>query len=142
MKWMIIEEYNIEEYNPSKKGKILIVFDDVIADMLSNKKLNPIVIELFIIGRKLNISLVFITQYSFAVQKHRRLNSTHNFIVKIPSTKELQQMAYNHLSDIEFEDFMNLYKKCSAKPYSFLVIDATLALDNPAHFRYNPIEKT
>ena len=142
MKWMIIEEYNIEEYNPSKKGKILIVFDDVIADMLSNKKLNPIVIELFIIGRKQNISLVFITQYSFAVQKHSRLNSTHNFIVKIPSTKELQQMAYNHLSDIEFEDFMNLYKKCSAKPYSFLVIDATLALDNPAHFRNNPIEKT
>ena len=141
MKWMIIEEYNIEEYNPSKKGKILIVFDDVIADMLSNKKLNPIVIELFIIGRKLNISLVFITQYSFAVQKHRRLNSTHNFIVKIPSTKELQQMAYNHLSDIEFEDFMNLYKKCSAKPYSFLVIDATLALDNPLHFRKNLLER-
>ena len=76
---------NIEEYNPNKKRKILIVFDDMIADMLSNKNLNPIVTKLFIRGRKLNIFLVFITQSYFAVPKIIRLNSTHYFIVKIPN---------------------------------------------------------
>ena len=73
---------NIEEYNPNKKRKILIVFDDMIADMLSNKKLNLIVTELF---RKLNTSLVFITQSYFAVPKNIRLDSTHYFIMKIPN---------------------------------------------------------
>ena len=68
---------NIEEDNPSKKRKILTVFDDMIADMLSNQKLNPIVTELFIIGRKLNISLFFITQSKFPIPKIIRLNSTH-----------------------------------------------------------------
>ena len=77
----------IEEYNPNKKRKILIVFDDMTADMLSNKKLNPIITELFIRGRKLNISLVFITQSSFAVPKNIRLNSSHYFIM-IPRQKK------------------------------------------------------
>ena len=85
-----------------KKQKILIVFDDMIADMLSNKKLNPIVTELFIRGRKLNISLVFITQSYFAVPKNIRLNSTHYFVMKIPNKRELQQIASNHSSDIDF----------------------------------------
>ena len=76
---------NIEEYNPNKKRKILIIFDDMIADMLSNKNLNPIVTKLFIGGRKLNIFLVFITKSYFAVPKIIRLNSTHYFIVKIPN---------------------------------------------------------
>ena len=80
---------NIEKYNPNKKRKILIVFDDMIADMLSNKKLKPIETELFIRGRKLNISLVFITESSFAVPKYLRLNFTHYFILKIPSKREL-----------------------------------------------------
>ena len=70
---------NIEDYNPGKKRKILIVFDDTIADMINNKKLNPIVTELFIRGRKLNISIVFITQSYFKVSKDVRLNSTHFF---------------------------------------------------------------
>ena len=78
---------NVEEYNPNKEQKILIVFDDMIADMLSNKKLNPIVTELFIRGRKLNISLVFITQSYFAVWKNIRLNSTHYFVMKIPNNR-------------------------------------------------------
>ena len=80
---------NIEEYIVNKKRKILIVFDYLIADMLSNKKLNPIVTELFIRGRKLNISLVFITQSYFAVPKNIRLNSTHYFVMKIPNKREL-----------------------------------------------------
>ena len=75
----------IEEGNPNKKRKILIVFDDMIADMLSNKKLNPVVTELFIRGRKLNISLVFVTRSYFALPKNSRLNSTPYFIMKIPN---------------------------------------------------------
>ena len=74
---------NIDEHNPNKKREILTVFDDVIPDMLSNKNPNPIVTGLFIRGRKLNISLVFITQSYFAVPKRIRLNSTHDFIMKI-----------------------------------------------------------
>ena len=81
---------NIEEYNPNKKWKILIVFDDVIADMLSNKKLNLIVIELFMTGRKINISLAFIPKFYFAFLKNIRLNSTHYFFMKIPKKRELQ----------------------------------------------------
>ena len=65
---------NAEEYSPNKKRKILIVFNDMIADMLNNKKFNPAITELFISGRKLNISLVFITQFYFAVLKNIRLN--------------------------------------------------------------------
>ena len=131
---------NIEEYNPNKKQKILIVFDDMIADMLSNKNLNTIVTELFIGGRKLNISLVFITQSLFAVPKNIRLNSTHYFAMKIPNKRELQQIAFNHSSVIGFQDFMNLYKKCTAESYSFLVIDTTLASDNSLRFRKNLLE--
>ena len=81
---------NIEGYNPNKKRKILIVFDNMIADMLSNKKLNPIVTELFIRDRKLNISLVFITQPYFVVPNNIRLNPTHYFIMEIPNKQELK----------------------------------------------------
>ena len=75
---------NIEEYNANKKRKILIVFDDMITDMLSNKKLNPILTNISIRGIKLNISIVFITQSYFAVPKNIRLNFAHYFIMKIP----------------------------------------------------------
>ena len=97
----------------------MIVFEDMIVDMLTNKKLNPIINELFIIRRKLNISLVFITQSYFAIPKNIRLNSTHYFILKIPNKRELQQTSFNHMSEIDFQDFMNLCKKCTAKSYSF-----------------------
>ena len=83
-------------YNPDKENKILIVFDDVIADMINKKILNSMVTELFIRGRKLNISLVFITQSYFKVPKDVRLNTTHFFIMKIPNKRELQQIAINH----------------------------------------------
>ena len=112
----------------------------MIADMVSNKKLNPIVTELFIRGRKVDISLVFITQSYFAVPKNIRLNSTHYFVMKIPNKRELQQIVFNHSSDIDFQDFMNFYKKCTEKPYSFLVIDTTLASDNSSRFRKNLLE--
>ena len=79
-----------------KKRKVLIVFDDMIADMINNKKLNSRVTELFIRGKKLNISIVFITQSYFEVPKDVRINFTHFFIMKIPNKRELQQIALNH----------------------------------------------
>ena len=101
---------NIEYYNPGIKRKMLIVFNDMIADVINNKKLNSIVTELFIRGRKLNISIVFITQSYFKVPKIVRLNSTDFFIMKIPNKRELQQIALNHSSDIDFKDFMKILK--------------------------------
>ena len=101
---------NIDHYNPDKENKILIVFDDMTADMINNKKLNSIVTELFIRGRKLNISLVFITQSYFKVPKDVRLNTTHFFIMKIPNKRKLQQIAINHSLDINTKDFINIYK--------------------------------
>ena len=128
---------NIDEYSIDKKRKILIVFDDMIADMINNKKLNSIVTELFIRGRKLNISLVFITQSYFKVPKDVRLNTSHFFLAKIPNKSELQQTAINHSSDINTKDFTNIYKECTAERYSFLVNDTTLGSNNPLRFRKN-----
>ena len=126
---------NIEDYNPIKKRKVLIVFDDMIADMINNNKLNPIATDLFIRGIKLNISIVFVTQSYFKVPKDVTLNSTHFFIMKIPNKRELQQIALNHSRDIDFKDFMKIYEKCTAEPYSFLVNDRTLPSDDPLRFR-------
>ena len=78
----------------------------MIADMFRNEKLNPIVTELFIRGRKLNISLAFISQSYFAISKNIRLDSMHYFFMKIPNKQGLQQIAFNHSSDIDFLDFM------------------------------------
>ena len=119
---------NIDEYNPDKENKILIVFDDMIADMINNRRLDSIVTKLFIRGRKLNVSLVFTTV---------RPNTTHFFIAKILNKRELQQIAINHSSDISTKDFINIYRECTAEPYSFLVNDTTLASNNPLRFRKN-----
>ena len=90
------------------------------------KKLNQVVTELFIRGEKINISIVFITQSYFKVPKDVRLNTAHFFITKIPNKRELQQTALNYSSDMNFKDFIKIYKKCTAEPYSFLVSDTTL----------------
>ena len=108
---------NINEYNIDKERKILIAFDDMIGDMIHNNKLNSIVTEWFIRGRKLNISLVFITQSYFKVPKDVRLKTTHFFIMKIPDKTELQQIAINHSSYIDFKDFIKISKKCNDEPY-------------------------
>ena len=100
---------NIEDFNSGKKRKILIVFDDMIADMINNKNLNPVVTELFIRGRKLGISIVFIIQLYFKVPKDVILNSAHFFIMKISNKRELQQIDLNRSSDIDFKDFMKIY---------------------------------
>ena len=126
---------NIDEYNLDKDNKNLIVFDDMIADMIDNKKLNSIVTELFIRGRKLNISLVFITESDFKVPKDVRLNAIHFSIAKIPNKRELQEIARNHSPDISTKDFTEIYREYAAEPYSYFVNDTTLASNNPLSFR-------
>ena len=126
---------NIDDCNPSRKRKILIVFDDMIADIMTNKKFQAIIKELFIRCRKLNISLVFITQSYFSVPKDVRLNSTHYLIMKINNRKELQNIAINHSADIDYKDFMKIYRECTKEPYSFSTIDATLPPSDPLRFR-------
>ena len=110
---------NIDKYNIDKERKILTAFDDMIADMFNDKKLNSVVTQLFIRGTKVNISLVFNTQSYFKVPKDVRLNSPHFFIMKIPYKRGLQQIAQNHSSNISTKDFINIHKKYTAKPYSF-----------------------
>ena len=126
---------NINDYNPNRRRKILTVFDDMIADIMTNKKFQAILKELFIRCRKINISLVFITQSYFSVPKDVRLNSTHYFIMKINNKRELQNIAINHSADIEYKDFVKIYKECTKKPYNFLTIDTTFPSSNPLRFR-------
>ena len=104
---------NIKKCNPNKKRKILNALDDMIADMISNKNLNLVVTE------KISTTLAFVTQSYLAVPKNIWPNSTHFFNVKIPNKQELQQTSFNHSLDIDFKDFVNLYRKCTAKRYSF-----------------------
>ena len=87
----------------------MIVFDGMIAHMINNEKFNPIVTELLIRRRKLNISLAFVTQSYFAIPKNIRLNSRHYFVMKIPNKRELQQITFNHSSNIDFQGFINIY---------------------------------
>ena len=126
---------NINYYYPDKENTILIVFDDKIADMIHNKKLDLIATKLFIKGRELNISLVFIIQSYFKVPEDVTLNATHFFIAKIPNRRELQEIARNNSSDISTKDITNIYRECADGPYSFLVNDTTLAFDNLLRFR-------
>ena len=109
----------------------------MIADSMSNKRFQAMVKELLIRCRNLNISFVFITQSYFSIPKEVRLNSTHYLIMKIHTKRELQNIAVNHSTDIDYKDFMNIYKKCSSKPYSFLTIDTSLIASNPLRFRKN-----
>ena len=106
---------NIDEYKPNRKTKILIAFDDMIADIMTNKKYQVITKELFIRCRKLNFSLAFITQFYFFVPKDVRSNSTHYLIMKINNKSELQNIIINHSADIDHKDFMKIYRECTKK---------------------------
>ena len=128
---------NIDEYNPNKENKILILFDDMIADITKNKKPDSIVTEFSIRGRNINISLVFMTQSYFRFPKDVRVNAAHFFISKIPNRRELQEIARNLSSNISTKDFTKIYRECTAEPYSFLANDTTLASNNPLRFRKN-----
>ena len=134
----IYEVYeNIDEYNTTRKEKVLIVFDDMITDIMTNKKFQAVAKELFIKCRKLSISLVFITQPYFSVPKDVRLNSTHYWIIKINNRNELQNIAINHSADIDYLDFMKIYRECTKEPYSFFTIDTTFPASDSLRFRKN-----
>ena len=110
---------NIREYNIGKKRKALIAIDDMIADMINNKKLNPVVTQLFIRGRKLNTLIALITQSYFEVPKDARLNSNNFFIMKLSNKKELQKIALNHSSHIDLNSFIKIYKKMYTRTIFF-----------------------
>ena len=126
---------NINNYNLNRRRKILVVFEDMITDIMRNKKFQSLIKELFIRCRKSNISLVFITQSYFSVPKNVRLNSTQYLIMKINNKRELQNIAINHSADIDFKDFMKIYRESTREPYSFLTIDTSLPSSNPLRFR-------
>ena len=130
----------IEDYNPDTKRKVLIIFDGIIVGMINNKKINSIVTESISRGRKPNISIVFITQSYFRMPNDVMLNSTNFFIMKISNKEELRRIALSHSSDIDFKDFMKIYKKCTAEPYSFLINDTNLRSDNSLRFGKNLLE--
>ena len=109
--------------------KKLIVFD--------NKTFQAIIKELFIRCRKLNISLVFITQSYFSVPKDVRLNSAHFLSMKINNGIELQNVSRDHSADIDYQDFKNIYRECTKEPYNFLTIDTMLPTSDPLRFRKN-----
>ena len=98
---------------------MLVVFDDIIVDIMTNKKFQAIIKELFIRCRKLNISLVFITQSSFKNPKNAKLNSTHYLTMKIHNKRELQNIAADDSADIDYKDFLKIYRNCTNEPYSF-----------------------
>ena len=114
---------NIDEYNLNRRRKILIVFDDMISDIMTNKKFQAIIKELFIRWRKLNISLAFITQSYFSFPKGVRINSTHYLIMKFNNKRELQNITTNYSADIDYKDLMKIYRECTKEPYSFLTSD-------------------
>ena len=126
---------NINDYNPIRKRKKLTVFDDMIGEIMTNEKFKVIMKELFIRCRKLNISLTFITQSYFSIRRELRINSTHYLTMKINNKRELQNIAINHHADINYQDFMKIYRECTKQPYNFLTLDTTLPTSNPLRFR-------
>ena len=128
---------NIDNYNPKRKKKTLIVFDDMVADIVNNKKFQAIIKELFIRCDKLNISLVSIIESYFRVPKEARLNSTHYLIMKIHNKRELQSIAINHSADIDYNNVLKIYRNCTNDHYLFLTIDTTLPANISIRFRKN-----
>ena len=112
----------------------------MIADIMANKKFQAIIKELFIRCRKLNISLIFITQSYFSVPKNVKLNSTYYLIMKINNRIELQNIGTDHSADIDYQDFKKICRECPKEPYNFLAIDTTLPASDPLRFRKNLFE--
>ena len=117
---------DIKNYNKKRKRKVLFVFDDMISDVTSDEKAQQVLKELFIRCRKLIISLCFITQSCFNIPKDVRLNCTHYFIFKLNHKIGLQNIDIDHSSDIDYKDFIKIYRDCPKEPFNFLTIDATV----------------
>ena len=114
---------DINNYNKNRDKKVLIIFDDMIADIMRSEKFKAIVKELFIRCRKLNISIVFITQSYFRTPKDVRLNSTYYILMKIGNKKELKSIAEENSGHLDFKDFLKMYNYCTREPYSFMMVD-------------------
>ena len=114
---------DINNYNNNRDKKVLIIFDDMIADVMRSEKFKAIVKEIFIRCRKLNISIVFITQSYFRTPKDVRLNSTHYILMKKGNTKELKSISEENSGHLDFKDFLNIYNYCTKEPYLFMMVD-------------------
>ena len=115
---------DINNYNKNRDKKVLIVFDDMIADIEYNKKFKRIIKELFSRAHKINVSIVFITQSYFRTLKDARLNSAHYILMKIGNKKELKRIAEEKSGHLDYKDFLKMYNYCTKEPYSFMTIDA------------------
>ena len=116
---------DIEDCNKKRKRKVLIVIDDMISHIMSDKKAQQVLKDLFIRCRKLNISLCFLTQSYFSGPKDVRLNCTHYILFKLNNRRELQNITINHSADIDYKDFIKIYRVCTKEPSNFLTIDTT-----------------
>ena len=114
---------DIEDYNKKRKREILIIFDDMIFHVMSDRRAQQILKDLFIARRKLNISFCFLTQSYFSVLKDVRLNFTHYILFKLNNKRELQNIAINHSADIDYKDFIEICRDCTKEPFNFLTID-------------------
>ena len=114
---------DINNYNKNRDKKVLIVFDDMIADIMRSEKFKAIIKELFIRRRKLNISIAFITQSYFRTPKDARLNSIHYILMKIGYKRELKSIAEEKSGHLDYKDFLKMYNYCTKEPYSFMTID-------------------
>ena len=132
---------DISECNKKRKGKVLIVSDDMISHVMSNKKAQQVLKELFIRCWKFHISLCFLTESYFSVPKYVRLNFSHYIIFKLNSKRELQNIAINHSSDIDYKGFVRIYENCTKESYNFLTMGTTLPVDKSfkKNFHYAPL---
>ena len=117
---------NIDDYNAKRKIKVLIMFDDMINDVMTNKKYQQLVKGLFIRSRKLNTSLVFLCRSYFRILKDVRLNSPHYLLFKVQNRKELQQICVDHSADIDYKDFLKIYRNSTKE-----------SANDPMRFRKN-----
>ena len=114
---------DINNYNKKRDKKVLIIFDGMIVDIMRSDKFKAIVEELFIRCRKLNISIVFITQSYFRAPKDARLNSTHYILMKMGNKNELKSIAEENSGHLDFKEFLKIYNHCTRDPYSFMIVD-------------------
>ena len=114
---------DINNYNKNRDKKVLIIFDDMIPDIMRSEKFKAIIKELFIRYRKLNISIVFITQSYLRTPKDARLNSTHYTLMKVGNKKELKSIAEENSGHLDFKEFLKIYNYCTREPYSFMMVD-------------------
>ena len=122
---------NINNYNKKRNKKVLLVFDNMIAGIEHNKKFRKVIKELFYRARKLNVSIVFITQSYFRVLKDARLKSTHYVLMKIGSKKELKSISEEKSGHLDHKDFLKMYNYRTKEPYSFMLIDARPTATTP-----------